>query len=429
MFTFALALAVLHPVPTVPTPARAEALALAQERADETYLESSAKRVLFLAGGGTMRARSRQRADGVWEIARDGAWTQLPAGAVERTRLEDEVLAEYAAMRKEVGRDDVSLHRRVELAHWCERNGLVDECLGQLDLALRDTPGSTIVERHLDGFSERVRLRFGLPDPTLYASESERERHDAVRSALSTASRLPPALRYLAAKQLVDEAGAELVRAEAAIDVRRGGPMARTLAAELLGRLGPADESKVLLVRAVMDSSEDVRLACACALGRTSEPGFVLPLERALGSSNPQIQANAAQALGAIGMPQALPAIARAITAPSSGSGTPSGPRGYVFVGRQFAYVQDYDVEIATAASIADPQIGVLVEGSVLDVRVLATTIDRTIVRRYLARSAKQLLGRDIGKTPAEWDAWATGYLANLEEEAAKTPETPAGGE
>ena len=43
--------------------------------------------------------------------------------------------------------------------------------------------------------------------------------------------------------------------------------------------------------------------------------------------------------------------------------------RAYITVLNQVTYVQDFDVEVAAAALIADPQVGVLSDGIVLDVR------------------------------------------------------------
>ena len=46
-----------------------------------------------------------------------------------------------------------------------------------------------------------------------------------------------------------------------------------------------------------------------------------------------------------------------------------SGERANVSVTNQFAYVSGYGVEIAQASAIADPQIDIIEEGAILDVR------------------------------------------------------------
>ena len=55
-------------------------------------------------------------------------------------------------------------------------------------------------------------------------------------------------------------------------------------------------------------------------------------------------------------------------TAAQSG-GAGSSPRSHIFTGRQFAYIQDFDVEAFQFEVAADPQINVIHEGVVLDVR------------------------------------------------------------
>ncbi|MBI3819652.1 MAG: hypothetical protein HY286_13235 [Planctomycetes bacterium] len=60
-----------------------------------------------------------------------------------------------------------------------------------------------------------------------------------------------------------------------------------------------------------------------------------------------------------------------------------SGERAHLAVTNQFAYVSGYNVEIAQAASIADPQIDVIQEGAILDVRPVVSA-DRKFVKLEL---------------------------------------------
>ncbi len=73
------------------------------------------------------------------------------------------------------------------------------------------------------------------------------------------------------------------------------------------------------------------------------------------------------------------------LTASAKASGQTAPPRSHIFVGKQTAYVQDFDVEVAQAAAVADPEVNVLHQGSVLDVRVLAVTSSQTTTRTELA--------------------------------------------
>lgn len=77
-----------------------------------------------------------------------------------------------------------------------------------------------------------------------------------------------------------------------------------------------------------------------------------------------------------------------------------SGERANVTVTNQFAYVAGYGVEIAQASSIADPQIDVIEEGAILDVRPVVTA-DRKFVklelRPTLATLQLPILQRVVG--------------------------------
>lgn len=69
--------------------------------------------------------------------------------------------------------------------------------------------------------------------------------------------------------------------------------------------------------------------------------------------------------------------------------------RAYVTVINQRAYVQDFDVEVATAQAVADPQINVLSEGIVLDVR---PTIHHD--RKYLTLEIQPTVAKIVNLEP-----------------------------
>lgn len=394
---------------------------------DESSLELRArKRILHVTGGSAIRARARRSEAGVWEVSKNGEWVELPGGMVLRWLDEAEVLDELDRRRDELGDTRFAVHQRLELARWCESNALFPELMDELDAALEERPGDTMVERFVDRVADRLAFGFELPEREELRTDDERARTRAVESGLRTVARLSPSARRIAGARLVERAGWENVEPVVAEDLRGSGPLGRRLATELVGRFAPATETKVLLVRAVLDSDEGVRRSAAVALGRADEPGLILPVERALYSSSAEVQRNAAAALGHMNYPQALPAIASAILAPPASTGG-AGPRGHVFIGRQIAYVQDFDVEVATASAIGDPQIGVLVEGSVLDVRVVASRIERRVVWRTLVRSASHLARRDLGDDAEAIATWAQGVVAEAEAAARRADEAAGG--
>jgi len=88
-------------------------------------------------------------------------------------------------------------------------------------------------------------------------------------------------------------------------------------------------------------------------------------------------------------------------------SGPTGNPRGSIFIGKQTAYIQDFDVEVAQFQAVADPQINVLIEGSVLDARVISTTATRVVAEGRMVRaSLAQITGAKPGEDNASWLDW-----------------------
>ena len=63
-------------------------------------------------------------------------------------------------------------------------------------------------------------------------------------------------------------------------------------------------------------------------------------------------------------------------------------------------------MEIAQGAVIADPVIGVLQEGNLLDVRVHGTSGSRTVERQIIVRSLRGLTGQRFGDDFEAWRRW-----------------------
>ena len=73
--------------------------------------------------------------------------------------------------------------------------------------------------------------------------------------------------------------------------------------------------------------------------------------------------------------------------------------RAYVQVVNQRAYIQDFDVEVAQFQAVADPQINVLLEGVVLDVRPTIHTDRRTLTLEIQPTVAKVVALRNFSST------------------------------
>ena len=134
---------------------------------------------------------------------------------------------------------------------------------------------------------------------------------------------------------------------------------------------------------------------------------MIVPLVRALSSPNAVVRTNAAEALGNVGFQAAVPVLVSHMANLAQGGSNlrPSG--GYLSVTNQVAIVQDFDVEIAQAASIADPKIDVAVEGVILEGRAYGMQEHRLVTEYQTVRtSLEQLTGHDAGKRADDWARW-----------------------
>jgi hypothetical protein len=77
-----------------------------------------------------------------------------------------------------------------------------------------------------------------------------------------------------------------------------------------------------------------------------------------------------------------------------------------IFVGRQIAYIQDFDVEVAQGEAIADPQVNVLTEGAVLDARLLSASSALAHERSAIYDSLARLTRADVARSARAWQSW-----------------------
>ena len=176
----------------------------------------------------------------------------------------------------------------------------------------------------------------------------------------------------------------------------------RLFAAEALGRLGTPLAVPPLLKRAIEDPEASVRAAAADALRAIGEPSTVHPLGRALQSRYVDVRVRAAEALARLGDEVGAAYVVRRWEARSGDF-----PRAYFTTVRQISYIQDFDVEVAQTSFIADPIVGVLQEGVVQAVKVLATEQTfSTIERSAYTGALRDLSGVDLGNDVSAWRRW-----------------------
>ncbi|MCC6408405.1 MAG: HEAT repeat domain-containing protein [Planctomycetes bacterium] len=385
----------------------ADAAASPQANADAREV----RRVLSLAGGGFVRAKSR-RVGERWEYLDGSAWKSVGAERVLGVAIERELLAESKRLAAEAGNDAA---RRAVYADWLCSVGLLDEGVKELDRVLAREPDSTTALAACVKLGDFVRAARN-------DARTEADLDEWFRAGASYG----PALREVTVHQLSERADREQLAARLARELSADSPRTRAFTALALRRLQPGAELRGLASRAVLDGSEDVRREAALALKAAEEPAVVAPIVRALGSQHASVRANAVEALATMQYPSAVePLIGYLASLSSAQAGGWKPPAASIFVGRQTAYVQDYDVEVAQGAAVADPQIGVLTEGAVLDVRIIsAYSVPQVAESRRVREALQRLTQADPGDRAADWSAW---WQANRARFEAAAPRTNAG--
>ena len=139
------------------------------------------------------------------------------------------------------------------------------------------------------------------------------------------------------------------------------------------------------------------------------------PLHPRAGSENLRLVANAAEALADLGDPRALGYIVKRLTSHGSSA------RAFVSFINQVSYVRDYDVEIAQASNIANPDVAIIQDGVVLDVRVIDAGYTKTWIEPILVGAASRLAGREFANRD-EVLAWYAEEGDGLPDYPSRTP-------
>jgi hypothetical protein len=176
----------------------------------------------------------------------------------------------------------------------------------------------------------------------------------------------------------------------------------RLYAAKELGRLADRRALRPLVWRVIHDPDETVRAASLAAAKTIGDPNLVVPFVAALNSDNQQTRMNAAWAVGETGDPIGVRWLVYRFEAHGGG------PRVMMSNVQQVSFIQDFDVEVAQTAFIADPQVGTIQEGQVIDVQVVATSEVGEIVEREVVYAAlRKLTGAtEVKNEKGAWAAW-----------------------
>ena len=367
-----------------------------------------AARLLYLSNGSVLRVHARRTSVG-WEIQTGRAdWKTLGEGLVVRAILEHDALADAKRLEQQLlsGPRQEQNTRRVGLAEWMAKQGLTAEALAQLDRVFAADPDQR----------QALQLMAKLaPQVGIDAIDTAMASDEPTLAVLRAAANGTASIREIAIQRLSSGGPTDELRSGLRTQLTSHSPRMRALSALALRRIYPGKnlqigDVKELINRSVLDGSDEVRAEAARALRDVQDPNVTGPALRALNSANPRLRENSIQALGAMGYPGAVEPLmsylARVNTAAQAGK--PSGTAGgSIFIGTQTAYVQDFDVEVANGASIANPQVNVLVEGAVLDARVIGTYVVSYATEARLVRSALgDLTGAEVGSSNRAWLAW-----------------------
>ncbi len=190
----------------------------------------------------------------------------------------------------------------------------------------------------------------------------------------------------------------------------------RVFAADALATLGNREVVRPLLWRLIREPKKDARAAMVRAVRSMKDKDAVHVLGRALRSRYETYRDRAAEALVALGDELAYPYLIYKW----EGRGGDF-PRVYFVLARQHSYIQDFDVEVAATAFIADPIVGVLQDATALGVKVIATEqIQHLAAVRTFRGALEGLGGVPKGAKVGAWRSWWTANEKRLLAKRAK---------
>jgi HEAT repeat protein len=203
-------------------------------------------------------------------------------------------------------------------------------------------------------------------------------------------------------------------------------PEVRRYAAFRLGLLGSFDAVDPLVEHSLRDPDEGVRTTAFSAARRLGHPKIAVPYVRSLRSKDPRVRMRSADALAEIGDTRAVKYLVQAIALPAGGAGGGGGnPSSFFFSGSEQAYVRDFDVQVAQNAVIADPDVGTLVEGGLLEAKVIGVTEEITVTEvKVLSSALSKLTGKNLGPHPDAWALWWKTEGSKSQPSTTTTPST-----
>lgn len=278
-------------------------------------------------------------------------------------------------------------------AQWALRKGLFEEALDLADRASALNPELTI--------DTAAYLPLPVIDIDAAAKVSPKDAWRLLNVGADPSRPVSGAvavarLSSLAVEQDVDKALEKALRAKS--EALRSSAM-RVIRAATPAKLWP--EAMRL---ALFDPAPEIRDLATQAAAAYEDPRMVGALQRALVKGNAPVREAAMDAIETLQEERTLGALVLMLRRRAEDSP----PQAYVHQGEQITFVSDFDVDVANSAFIANPNIGVLQPGGVLESSVLATSARRfpAAHRRRAAAILSRFTQQDFGTDPDAWDRW-----------------------
>lgn len=393
-----------------------KANAATQSTAPQLAIGKSAQGMVTLDSGVRLHGTVVKTRKG-WVVKRDGKRLSFTDDEVDKFVSRDELLRTFARLAKRT--DAGEIFGQAQLALWAFENGLTDKAwplLGQLYASNQKVPGLDKIEKlaarsYVEEFARRQKLETKARRILL---EANNIKGHPVRQAKNRVT--PEALGLLLERERKEMSEAPLTKKNkkrrktqkslaSYAKSRKSTPkgkveqLLREYAEEAL-----STHRRILARRALMeDTAKNQAFVYRLAVRFPDGPNrrdilqeifdqdqvdqAATYLSRQIRYDAPLlIKARTAEVLGDLGSPIALPALRKtkeALRSPAlkrKASGGGGGSRAYIAVTTQTSYIRDFNVEVAQAAAIANPEVDVIESGTVLDAKVLGVDWTRYIV-------------------------------------------------
>ena len=374
---------------------------VAQQRQGRPSSSGKNSQIFIVRGGEAFEGRIIKRRKSSVVIDTVFGKREVGAAALSEQSEASPLATRYAKRRQKIdGRD---LKARWALARWCRQVGLSSGLAEQLEAILKRSPGHGPARELLKSMAPAYRPARNNPVPADKNRWSRKE-IDLLMAGLKKTTRVRAMILCERIRVLPEEVVINPLLKAAS----RGSENERFVASHLLGNLKSTRRVKPLYRRALADPSWAVREAAVDSLKRRDDGTTIGPFLRVLlQAPKAQHRVYAAEALGQLGDRRAVKGLMRALRA----AGDNPKARANLTITNQVSYLKDFDVEVAQNAVIADPVVGLAQEGVVLDVAVVAVTVQRRVIGTALGRLTGQAFGGDHRKWAAWWaknkDAWA----------------------